>query len=76
MKRAKGAIQWCRTTFIRQKQLLLTGVLLTALVLLLFGICSQLPPPAITEQTTGITTIDYSTFLTQIRAGNVLEVSF
>jgi ATP-dependent metalloprotease FtsH len=78
VKRAKGRtpVQWVQITFIRHKQLLLTGVLLTALVLLLFGICSQLPPPDITEQTTGITTIDYSTFLTQIRAGNVLEVSF
>src|SRR5439155_13459589 len=45
VKREKGAIQWCRTTFIRQKHLLLTGALLTALLLLLFGICSQLPAP-------------------------------
>ena len=47
VRREKGrkAMQRGRTTFIRQKQLLLTGGLLTALLLLLFGICSQLPAP-------------------------------
>src|SRR2546421_11513797 len=45
MKREKRAMQWGRTTFKRQKQILLTGVLLTALLLLLFDIWSQLPAP-------------------------------
>ncbi len=77
MKREKGrkAIQRVRTTFIRQKQLLLTGVLLTALLLLLFGICSQLPAPDLNLPPRGTTVIDYSTFLAQVRAGNVLAVS-
>src|SRR6266567_3106090 len=75
VKRKKGAIQWCRTTFIRYKQLLLTGVLLIALLLLLFGICNQLQAPDLNAPPTGTTVIDYGTFLAQVRAGHVLEVS-
>src|SRR5437868_13394055 len=75
VKREKRAIQWGRTILIRQKQLLLTGVLLTALLLLLFGICSQLPAPDLNPPPRGTTVIDYSTFLAQVRAGNVLVVS-
>src|SRR5256884_1642932 len=77
VKREKGrkAIQRGRTILIRQKQLLLTGVLLTALLLLLFGICSQLPAPDLNPPPRGTTVIDYSTFLAQVRAGNVLVVS-
>src|SRR5947209_14290549 len=78
VKREKGrkAIQRGRTILIRQKQLLLTGVLLTALLLLLFGICSQLPAPDLNPPPRGTTVIDYSTFLAQVRAGNVLVVSW
>jgi len=77
MKREKGrkAIQWVRTTFIRQKQLLLTRVLLISLLLLLFGICSRLPAPNLNPSPWGPTIIDYSTFIAQVRANNVLEVS-
>src|SRR5256886_9088883 len=75
VKRKKGAIQWGRTTFIRYKQLLLTGALLTALLLLLFGICNQLQAPDLNAPPTGTTVIDYGTFLAQVRAGHVLEVS-
>src|SRR5437763_2091503 len=77
VKREKGrkAIQRGRTILIRQKQLLLAGVLLTALLLLLFGICSQLPAPDLNPPPRGTTVIDYSTFLAQVRAGNVLVVS-
>src|SRR2546430_1030104 len=75
VKRKKGAIQWGRTTFIRYKQLLLTGVLLTALLLLLFGICNQLQAPDLNAPPMGTTVIDYGTFLAQVRAGHVLEVS-
>jgi cell division protease FtsH len=78
VKRTKGrtSVHRVHITFIKHKQLLLTGVLLTALLVLLFGVFSQLPPPDITVQTTGATTIDYSTFLAQVRAGNVVLVSF
>src|SRR5262245_25588424 len=77
MKREMGrkTIQRVRTTFIRQRQLLLTGVLLTALLLLLFGICSRLPAPELTSPSSGLRVIDYSTFIAQVRASNVLVVS-
>jgi cell division protease FtsH len=77
VKREKGrkARQRVRTTFIRQKQLLLTGVLLAALLLLLFGICSWLPAPDLTPPPSGLTVIDYSTFIAQVRASDVLVVS-
>jgi ATP-dependent metalloprotease FtsH len=71
----RKAIQRVRTTFIRQKQLLLTGVLLAALLLLLFGICSRLPALDLTPPPSGLTVIDYSTFIAQVRASNVLKVS-
>src|SRR6266852_5995250 len=74
-EKRRKAIQRGRTTFIRQKHLLLTGILLTALLLLLFGICSQLPAPDLNQPPRGTTVIDYSTFLAQVREGNVLEVS-
>jgi len=71
----RKAIQRVRTTFIRQKQLLLTGVLLNALLLLLFGICSRLPALDFTPSPSGLTVIDYSTFIAQVKASNVLMVS-
>jgi cell division protease FtsH len=74
-KGRKHIIQPNRTTFIRHKQLLITGALLTTLLLLLFGIFSQLQPPDLTMPATGVTIIDYSKFLAQVRSGNVLAVS-
>src|SRR5260370_22879591 len=77
VKRAKGrkAIQRVRTTFIRQKQLLLTGVLLTMLLLLLFGISSRLPAPDLTPPSSGLTVIDYNTFIAQVSASHLLKPS-
>src|SRR6266516_2556588 len=72
VKREKGAIQWGRTTFIRQKQILLTGALVAAQLLLLFGICGQLPAPDLSPPPAGTTVIDYSTFLAQVSTGHLL----
>ncbi|HLZ63409.1 MAG TPA: ATP-dependent zinc metalloprotease FtsH [Ktedonosporobacter sp.] len=74
-KSGKQLIQQSLTALLKQKQALTTGVLLTTLVLLLFGIFSQLPAPELTTWVRGTTTIDYTTFLAQVRAGNVLVVS-
>jgi ATP-dependent metalloprotease FtsH len=73
-KRGRELIQQGRTTFISQKQSLITGVLLTALLLLLVGIFSQLVAPDPAAPARGTTVIDYSSFLAQVRAGNVLVV--
>lgn len=52
----------------------MTGCLLVELILLLFGIARQLPPPILSTPPQGVTVIDYSTFVRQVRAGNVLAV--
>src|SRR5215471_17455342 len=74
-EKRRKVIQRVRTTFIKQKQLLLTGVLLTGLLLLLFGICSRLPALDLTPPPSGLTVITYSTFIAQVRASNVLAAS-
>jgi cell division protease FtsH len=57
-----------------QRGTLFTGVLLVLLVVLLFGIASQLRAPAVSSTPSGMTAIDYSTLLRQVHAGNVVAV--
>jgi ATP-dependent metalloprotease FtsH len=57
-----------------QTQTLLTGCLLVVAVVLLFGIFSQFQPPPATVPPSGVTVIDYSTFVRQVKARNVLAV--
>jgi ATP-dependent metalloprotease FtsH len=54
-----------------QKSSLFTGVMLLLVVVLLFGVFSQLQPPAMNTTPSGVTAIDYSTFVQQVKAGNV-----
>ncbi len=77
MKRKSGRqlIRRGCTILIQQKQTVITALLLAAMVPLLFGIFSRLPAPDLTPAEPGATTIDYSTFLAQVRAGNVQVVS-
>lgn len=66
-------MQFLRT----QKQSLLTIFLLIATVVLLFGLFSQFQPPTTTSMPpNGETAIDYSTFVGQVKAGNVQAVTF
>ncbi|GAC1394564.1 MAG: hypothetical protein NVS4B11_21090 [Ktedonobacteraceae bacterium] len=51
-----------------------TYILLTLAVGLLLGIFSQLHAPATSSAPNGVTTIDYSTFMQQVNAGNVVAV--
>src|SRR5438552_6515535 len=51
--------------------LLLTSTMLILMVVLLFGIFSQFPPPSTNTTPSGVTAIDYSTFIQQVKAGNV-----
>ncbi len=62
-------------TFKTHKNSLFAGCLVVAIVVLLFGIFSQLQAPAKGEVPSGETSINYSTFLTQVNADNVLAVS-
>jgi cell division protease FtsH len=57
------------------KQTLLASVLLIVVVVLLFGIFSQFQPPTTNTSPSGVTVVDYSTFLRQIKAGNVMAVT-
>ena len=52
----------------------LTCVLLMLTVGLLFGIFSQLHAPVTNGAPNGVTTIDYSTFVQQVKTGNVVAV--
>ena len=58
-----------------QKRLLFTTMLLLAAVVLLFGIVDRLQPPQTNTPPNGVTVINYSTLLQQVKAGNVLAVT-
>jgi ATP-dependent metalloprotease FtsH len=57
------------------RQALFAGILLTALLVLLFGVFSQFSAPATSAPPSGVTVVDYSTFVSQVKAGNVLAVT-
>ncbi len=52
-----------------------TSLLLVLLIGLLFGLVSQIPVPVINTAPNGVTTVDYSTFVRQVQAGNVQAVA-
>jgi ATP-dependent metalloprotease FtsH len=58
-----------------QKNTLLTGFLLLLSVVLLFAIFAQLPPPVMQTAPNAMTQIDYSTFMDQVKIGNVVAVA-
>src|SRR5947209_3848309 len=58
-----------------QKQALFTGCLFLIAAVLLFGIFSQFQPPAVTKPVPeGVRVVNYSTFVGQVKGGNVLAV--
>ncbi len=57
------------------KQSLLAGILLTGMVVLLFGVFSRFQVPSFNTPPGGTTVMDYSAFKEQVSAGNVLAVS-
>nr|BBH92512.1 hypothetical protein KTA_07110 [Thermogemmatispora argillosa] len=52
----------------------MTGALLLTLILLLFGLASQLQPPPLNTTPSGVTALSYSAFVNQVKAGRVLAV--
>ena len=52
-----------------------TSILLLIIVGLLFGIFSQLHAPTANNAPSGVTTIDYSTFVQQVKTGDVFAVA-
>src|SRR5258708_26505758 len=59
----------------KHKQTIATSVLLFVLLVLLFGVSSQLQPPVTNNTPSGVTVIDYSTFVNQVKAGNILAAT-
>src|SRR5258707_38851 len=65
----------CAKYLVTHKQSLLAVILLTGLVALLFGVSSQLQVPSTNAPPSGTTAVDYSTLVTQVKAGNVVAVT-
>src|SRR6266581_3707172 len=57
------------------RQSLLAGILLTGMVVLLFGVFSRFQVPSFSTSPSGATVLDFSAFKEQVRAGNVQAVS-
>lgn len=57
-------------------QSLFATALLALITALLFGIFSQLQTPGTDTTPSGVTAVNYSTFVEQVKAGNVLAVAF
>src|SRR5437870_2354866 len=72
----KQSFARCGAFFKTRKQSLLATALLAILTLLLFGIASRLQVPSMDATPRGVTAINYSTFVEQVKAGNVLAVAF
>jgi ATP-dependent metalloprotease FtsH len=58
-----------------QKNTLLTCAMLLLSIGLLFGIFSQLQPPTTNTTPGGVTAINYSTFVQQVKVGNVMATT-
>src|SRR6266849_6049493 len=61
--------------FRKHKQSFLATGLLTIIIALLFAISSQLQAPTTNMVPSGVTAVDYSTFVEQVKARNVLAVA-
>jgi cell division protease FtsH len=57
------------------KQAFFAGILLTAILVLLFGVFSQFQAPATSTPPSGVTSVNYSTFVSQVKVGNVVAVT-
>ena len=71
VKSQRRILTFCKT----HRSALLSGFLIVTLVALLVGIFAQLQSPAASDIPSGETSINYSTFLTQVNDGNVLAVT-
>ena len=86
-RQAKYMARWRRYTDMRSngrnvltflkthKQALFTGVLLVMVIGLIFGVVSQLQAPSTNTSPNGVTVISYSTFVEQVKTGNVQAVT-
>src|SRR5260370_15572650 len=65
----------CSKFLATHKQSLLAGILLISLVVLLFGVFSRFQSPTIDTRPSGVTVVNYSTLVAQVRSGNVVAVT-
>ncbi len=65
----------CKEFLVKHRQTFLAGIMLTGVVILLFGVFSRLQAPTFNTPPAGTNVVDYSTFKEQVKAGNVLAVS-
>lgn len=64
------------TQFVKEhRQAILAGFLVVTLVVLLFGVFSQFQSPTFSSVPGGETSVDYSAFLAQVKANNMLAVT-
>jgi len=62
-------------TLQKHRTTIFTSILLVLCIGLLFGLVSQIPVPVANTAPNGVTTIDYSSFVEQVQAGNVQAVA-
>jgi ATP-dependent metalloprotease FtsH len=78
-RRLKTADYWKHhtvTQFLKEhKQPVGSGVLIVIMLVLLIGIFRQLQAPATSQPPAGVTVVDYSTFVAQVKTSNVLLVN-
>ncbi len=65
----------CKEFLVKNRQSFLAGILITGIVILLFGVFSRFQAPSFNTPPAGTNVVDYSTFKEQVSAGNVLAVS-
>jgi cell division protease FtsH len=65
----------CKEFLVTHRQSFLAGILITGIVMLLFGVFSRFQAPSFNTLSGGTTVVNYSTFKEQVNAGNVLAVS-
>jgi cell division protease FtsH len=65
----------CKEFLVVHRQSFLAGILITGIVMLLFGVFSRFQAPSFNSPPAGTNVVDYSAFREQVNAGNVLAVS-
>jgi ATP-dependent metalloprotease FtsH len=77
-QRQRNVVEICKKYakfVLTHKQSLFAGILITGMVVLLFGVFSRIQAPSFSTPSGGATVVDYSTFKEQVRASNLLAVS-
>ena len=74
LKQSKKYVRESRKFLLANRTRITSGFLILLVVVLLFGLASQFHMPVMSDVPNGVTAIDYSTFETQVKSGNVAAV--